>query len=175
MTSLSSVEFLQRVWPSSLLTNETLEMRAIDRVTHKVNRRFATSIPEFLQFAEAYKNLEVYFGVSTRFMQGGKKSNCYRVKTLWADLDNRKLSECRFPTQPDIIVESGTGIHAYWLLNSPILVKDERYERIESVNRGLCQRLAGDITTIDVSRILRVPQFLNHKYTPAKLVRAYAL
>lgn len=175
MTSLTSLQFLQRVWPSSLLTNETLEMRAIDRITHKVTRRFASSVSEFLEFAESYRNLEVYFGVSTRFMQGGKKENCYRVKTLWADLDNRKLSECKFPVQPDIIVESGTGIHAYWLLKSPVLVKDDRWERIESINRGLCRKLSGDITTIDVSRILRVPEFLNHKYSPAKPVRAYAL
>lgn len=93
----------------------------------------------------------------------------------WVDLDKRKLSECQFPVKPDIVVESGRGIHAYWRSPSPMLVKDERWSDLESINRGLCKKLNGDINTIDVTRVLRVPQFFNHKYSPPALVKAYAL
>jgi hypothetical protein len=175
MKPLTSSQFLKAVWPQKLLTHETLELRVIDRVTQRIHRKFATSIPEFLSHAQKYADFEVYFGVSTRFMQGGKKENCYRVNTVWVDLDNKKLSECLFDPKPNILVESGGGIHAYWVFESPVLVKDERWGPIENINRGLAKAFGGDIAAIDVSRILRCPQFLNHKYSPARPVKAYAL
>lgn len=175
MTPLTSLEFLRKVWPATLLTNETLELRVIDRITKKIKRQFASSIEEFLAFAKEYRREEIYYGISTRFGKGGKKENCYRVRTAWADLDDVKLEDCKFPVKPDIVVDSGGGVHAYWLLPSPLLVKDERWAVIESINRALALRCHSDMTTIDCSRILRVPETFNHKYTPARQVRAYAL
>jgi hypothetical protein len=76
--------------------------------------------------------------------------------------------------KPSILVESGTGVHAYWILDCPLLVQnEERWKEIEAVNRGLVSRFDGDDGAIDVSRILRVPNTLNHKYNPPKVVRAY--
>lgn len=175
MKPLTSLEFLQSVWPTPLLTNETLELRVINRSTQKIHRQFVTSIPEFLSQSKVYVDLEIYFAVSTRYLNGGKKRDCYRVKTAWVDLDGTSLKDAKFPIQPDIVVESGGGIHAYWTMESPMLVKNDRWPKIESINRGLSQRCSGDITTVDVSRILRVPNTLNHKYDPPRQVRAYAL
>jgi hypothetical protein len=188
MTTLSATEFLSHIWPQKLLTHETIELRVIDRKTKKIKREFISGenhIQKFLGKAERYRNFEVYFGVSTRFGNQGKKQDCYRLCTVWADLDKKNLSYLKnlSPFKPDIVVESGGGLHAYWLLKQkPLLIRGTdpkteaipRVDYIESITRGLCKRFGGDITTADVSRILRVPDgFFNHKYSPAKEVKAY--
>lgn len=97
-TSLKPIgdeEFLRLVWPDKLLTHETLELRAFNRTESAIERKFATSIDQFLAFAHSYgEGWDVYFGVATRFREGGKKQNCYRVRTMWADLDHRRIEEC---------------------------------------------------------------------------------
>lgn len=176
MTILTPFEFLQRVWPSKLLTNETLELRYIDRKTKAIHRAFYTSIEDFLRSVEKYQNYEVYFGVSTRFgTGGGKKKDCYRSKVVWMDLDNRELGDFKAYPKPDIVVDSGGGLHVYWILKNPVLVRNEiRGAQLEAVNRGLAEKFGGDVCE-DLTRILRVPGTLNHKYNPAKKITAYEL
>jgi hypothetical protein len=69
-------------------------------------------------------------------------------------------------------VNSGGGFHGYWLLESPFLVREERWKEIEAINRALAKKFHGDINCIDASRILRVPGFNNYKYTPPRKVVA---
>lgn len=153
-----------------------LEIRWINRQDKVVHRKFFSSIADLLECAHDHEECELYFGVSTRYGTAGKKRDCYRVCCVWADLDNKKISECDFDPAPDLLVDSGTGTHAYWLLSSPLLVRDEeRQQHIESINRGLCKLLKADIAAIDTSRILRIPGTLNHKHNPARIVRAYAV
>lgn len=173
MKPLSSSEFLQLVWPKKLLTHETMELRVIRRDDGKIHREFATSIPDFLERASQHKDKEVYFGVATRFGHAGQKVDCYRVSALWCDLDKRKLDECHFSIKPQVLVESGGGVHAYWLLENPVLVRGERWEPIERRTRWLAKQFQGDPNTTDIARILRVPSFLNHKYDPVRKVKAY--
>jgi hypothetical protein len=178
MTSLNATEFLSHIWPQHLLTHETLELRVIDRKTQRIKREFTSSLKDFLERAKKYKDYEIYFGVATRFGNGGKKHDCYRLCTVWADLDGKTLKEClTLKPRPTIIVESGGGCHAYWQFNKPLLIRDGngRANEIESINRGLCQRFGGDATTVDISRILRVPNTMNHKYDPPRQVKAYVL
>lgn len=175
MTSLSPEKFLDAVWPVKLLTNETLELRLIDRTHDKIRREFFRSAKELLDRSKHVEGHDVYFGVSTRFGEYGTKRDCYRVKCAWVDLDDRKIEDCHFDIKPDVIVNSGGGLHAYWTLKTPLLVRDERWVEIEAINRGLCKKLNGDIAAIDVSRILRVPGTVNTKYIPLRDVRAYAI
>lgn len=86
---------------------------------------------------------------------------------------------------PSVIVDSGGGIHGYWLLREPwLLNSDETRAAAEIVQRGWVQRVIGaDPAVHDLVRILRIPGTLNFKYTPARVVqfltcdltRAYAL
>lgn len=175
MPTLNAEQFLARVWPQPLLTNETLELRWMNRIDSSVHRKFFTSIPELLRCAQSHKDCEIYFGVSTRYGNGGKKRDCYRTKTVWADLDNRRLADCDLDPKPDIVVDSGGGSHAYWLFPTPMLLTDDRWESIEAVNRSICHKFKADITAIDASRILRIPGFFNYKYSTPRLVRAYAI
>jgi len=175
MRLLSPSEFLSYVWPKKLLTHETLELRCLRREDNRLHREFCTSIDDFLEKASAYKDWEVYFSLATRFGQDGTKVGCYRIATLWCDLDGKTFSDCEFSIQPDILVNSGGGVHAYWLLHNPVLVRGERWVPIENRARWLAREFGGDINTTDVSRILRVPAYFNHKYNPAREVRAYAV
>lgn len=175
MPMLNAEQFLARVWPQKLLTNEMLELRWINRAEQDVHRKFFTDVPELLRCAQTHKDCEVYFGVSTRYGNGGKKRDCYRTQAVWADLDGRRINDCDLDPKPDILVDSGGGSHAYWLFPTPMLVRDERWQEIEAVNRALCHRFKADITAIDTGRILRIPGFYNHKYDTPRLVRAYAI
>jgi hypothetical protein len=179
MTSLTAEEFFSLVWPVRLLTHETLELRLRDRKANKIKRSFYSSVPEFLERAEHYSSTyDVYFALGTRYgMTGGTKRDVYRVQSMWADLDNRKIRDCSFDPKPDIMVNSGGGVHSYWLLNSPYLIRGEgsRWLPIEAVNRALAQKFKGDHNTIDISRVLRVPGTVNHKFSPPRLVKAFAL
>lgn len=168
-------EFLSLVLPQPLLDDETLELRVIkpqDRILH---RSFEPGIDSFLAEAERNKQrADVYFGVATRRGQAGDKAGCSRVNALWVDFDGRDLKlEKLGDLQPHLVVDSGNGFHLYWLLQEP-LDAQEHLEEIEAVNRGLCERLGGDFRAVDVTRILRVPDSLNHKTNPPKPVVAYA-
>jgi hypothetical protein len=178
MTTLTSAEFFARVWPARLMKNETLELRVKDQREGKMISEFFSSTPEFINRVHQYQKEgrhDIFFGVATRSSHhSGKKKDCMRVQCVWVDLDKRQISQLDMEPKPSILVESGTGVHAYWILDCPLLVQnEERWKEIEAVNRGLVSRFDGDDGAIDVSRILRVPNTLNHKYNPPRSVRAY--
>lgn len=169
--TMSPSEFLSHIWPQKLLRGETLELRAKEKQTGKITRAFFTEQNTFLQAAHKLSTTHnVYFGISTRFEHSGKKCDCYRTGCLWLDFDGPVLP--KLETKPDIIVESGTGFHIYWILNTLMYVRSGRWKEIESVNRALAKKYHGDMAAIDVSRVLRVPGTLNHKHDPARLVNA---
>jgi len=54
-------------------------------------------------------------------------SNCLESRVLWADFDNKTLSEVKGATEklkPNIIISSGHGFHTYWLLDKAYTPKD---------------------------------------------------
>jgi hypothetical protein len=92
------------------------------------------------------------------------------VSCLWADLDvgegkpyKRKIDALRrlgdMKPYPNIIVESGSGLHAYWLVE-PREVKKERFERLL---RTLSAKLDGDSGAARATRLMRVPNTFNWK------------
>lgn len=173
MKSINSETFLDKVWPNTLLRNETLELRAKNRKEDLIERKFFKSKQEFLEAAQKYGDgWDIYFGISTRYLKGGKKSDCYRVNCVWVDFDKVTKLPDFGKTPPDMVVDSGAGFHVYWILESPIFVREGRWKEIEAVNRGLVQKLGGDKMCIDISRILRVPDLMNYKYDPPRKVSA---
>jgi hypothetical protein len=178
MTSLTPSKFLESIWPQKLLANETLELRLFNRHEETMTGEFFTSPKTLLERASKAEGCDVYFGIATRFGRSGKKRDCYRVKTLWADIDDCRIEDCDFGDDlPDFVVNSGHGVHAYWVFRTPYVVRgnEENQMKIEGVNRSLAHQFNGDDNCCDVSRILRVPGFLNMKHDKLKLVRAFAL
>ena len=176
MKVISAETFLSAIWPSQLLRNETLELRARRQEDGKIEQKFLRSIKEFLRAAKSYgEGWDIYFGISTRFLQGGKKSDCFRTCCVWVDLDKTPKLPDFGEIPPDFVVSSGGGFHVYWMLESPVYVRDNRWKQIEAVNRGLTKKFNGDIMCPDISRILRVPDTFNFKYNPPKKVIANAV
>jgi hypothetical protein len=115
-------------------------------------------------------NYDVYVGVAPRWGSDGTRVGVRRLGALWADLDAkgehtvdsrlRQLEDLTY--HPSILILTGRGCHAYWLLSKP-LDGLEQLERAEGVMRRLGQGLGGD-PVWDRARILRVPGTFNHKY-----------
>lgn len=77
---------------------------------------------------------------------------------------------------PSVVVDSGGGIHCYWLLREPwLLESDDARLAAEVVQRSWVQQVIGaDKTVHDLVRILRVPGTLNLKYDPPRPVEYIA-
>lgn len=114
---------------------------------------------------------EVYFGVLPRVRREGTNASCViRTQWLWADLDgdhhrlNAILRQVTMPS-PHVIVDSGNGYHLYWKLDSFFPFEDAR-----TAMKGI-SLIHGTDHCYDAARVLRLPDTLNHKTKPAKLVR----
>ena len=112
---------------------------------------------------------EVYAGVAPRLGENGTKASVTRLRALWADLDfkagythtSRIEQLTELPHHHSILVWTGGGWHAYWLLRDPAEGPDE-LDRTEYVMRRIAEGLQGD-PVHDRSRILRVPGTFNWK------------
>jgi hypothetical protein len=75
----------------------------------------------------------LYFGVCPRFGGKGQYDLAWQiriVRALWVDIDHCKVAEAlervsnaKLP-RPSAIVNSGNGVHMYWLLEKPYLIDD---------------------------------------------------
>jgi len=82
--------------------------------------------------------------------------------------------------RPTLVVNSGGGLHAYWLFKEPWVFESEE-ERVEAAN--LLRRFQGHVcdlgkqngwkldNTSDLAHLLRLPGTLNHKYDPPTPVK----
>lgn len=111
--------------------------------------------------------LDIYFGVLPRMRASGKAEDAMPfTDVLWADIDAKhhggkagawgQLSSWDVPW-PSIVVDSGGGYHAYWLLRELVAFEDAHLAM-----RWLAQRVGGD-HTYDAARVLRVPGTTNYK------------
>ena len=89
------------------------------------------------------------------------------------------LDELSIPT-PSIMVNSGNGIHAYWLMEQPLKLDSEDARKTAAGTlKGFQQVIIAEAqrsrgwkfdNTGDLARVLRFPGTLNHKTDPAKQV-----
>lgn len=146
------------------------------------------------QAIKKYSNkTNVYFGVCLRKRilpnnLRGKDNDISTVTTLYADIDIKSKAHAQtalpssvkeaadflnsLPLKATIIVNSGNGLHAYWLLDTPVKIqsaKDQEY--ISSVFKGWSRLLSLKANELgwkldnvsDLARVLRVPGSINHK------------
>lgn len=75
------------------------------------------------------------------------------------------------PVAPSVLVASGGGVHAYWLLDTPWLItNDPRRVAAKHVQAEWVKVVGGDNGAHDLCRVLRVPGSWNYKYTPRREV-----
>jgi hypothetical protein len=90
------------------------------------------TVLQLLQVA-AQGHLNLFFGVCPRFGGNGRFDLAWqirKVRVVWVDIDHVTIDEARdriaksgLPT-PSVVVNSGNGVHAYWLLDEPYLIDD---------------------------------------------------
>lgn len=86
--------------------------------------------------------------------------------------------------KPSIIVQSGNGVHAFWLLDEPFIIhnEDER-EQIRELSAGFGMYVIAEgrkkgwklDNVQDVPRMLRAPGSLNFKSAPPKQCEVYSV
>jgi len=119
----------------------------------------------------------VGFGLQPRRRMRGKADDVLSVVTFAADFDDDKTPGGRggaldrihaFPLPFSALVDSGHGLHAYWLLNRPVPIQAQAdRSRCEAAARRLVTHLRADATW-DLARVLRVPGTLNSKGAPVR-------
>jgi hypothetical protein len=85
------------------------------------------------------------------------------------------LAEISAPA-PSVLIDSGGGYHAYWLLVTPFFLDTpEKRERARLLQERWVVFIGADASVHDLPRVLRQPGTVNWKYTPppmADVVRA---
>lgn len=162
-------DFLRAMYPTRR-EGERIEIRVLRE--QKMHSRVFTTVQQASWFALKAVG-DVYFGVGLRSGEGRGNDAVKRLGAVWCELDFKdKFTEevrrgqlAALPIAPSIVVNSGGGLHLYWLLDVPC----EDTEQAKRVMQSLEQRLNSDHIH-DPARILRVPYTQNHKYTPARWV-----
>lgn len=175
-----ALEFIEAIHPDPSEERQ-IEIRFIDKVSRKSDQRFfAASDQAILTIGQLSKSFNVFIGVASR-RQGyrGRAEDLVEAHAVWVDLDLdegkgdgygtieealRALDD--FSLQPSILIRSGSGVHAYWLLDEPFpLTSTSDLARFQAVTKGLKVALRGD-SVHDPSRTMRLPGTFNFKGEP---------
>jgi hypothetical protein len=175
---VSKTEFLSLVLPP------TGQYCVVGLGTDKKPKQvFVESIDEVSDYADAmvHKGYDAYFALANfQSDEGRTVANAKELNSFFIDIDcgankayadqtegiealQKFLASTNF-TKPTVIVNSGRGLHAYWVLEQPI--SREEWKPIAERFKALCQEHkfeADPAVTADVARILRVPETLNFK------------
>ena len=101
------------------------------------------------------------------------KENLGQLVCLHADLDFKNITlprqriECvldSLPLRPQLVVFSGHGLHAYWLLDQALLATDYNKAHVEHLLKKLAALLAGDPQVCEAARLMRLPGSHNTKF-----------
>jgi P4 family phage/plasmid primase-like protien len=146
-----------------------VELRACPNVRGegRVAAVFTRDPDEVASFVAAWsgKPYGVYFGAGTRVRERGTAEDVGELPALWVDLDKvdkahalEVLKGCYCP--PTFIVDSGRGLHAWWMLDEAAEPSPDFVDLL----RGLRRIFAGDPAVCDIARIMRLPGTENSKY-----------
>ena len=126
--------------------------------------------------------VNIYFGVHPSAEQRGRKGRSTKesvaaINCLFAEFDAHdsgqktqildRLEQER--NRPSVVIDSGGGYHAYWLLRDPFfLTTEEERQRAIHIQDAWVHIVGGDPGAKDLARMLRVPGTRNYKpkYAP---------
>jgi len=157
-----------------------------------MTQKFYTSIDSI---AEASKKFDedgtnAYFALATfKSVEAGRKANnVEQLKSLFLDLDCkvgkedktyssqaeaikhlRDFVRTRKLPKPTVVVNSGHGIHVYWVLNTPC--NKDTWLKVATKLKAACVEFGLKIdtsVTADAARVLRVPNTHNYGSNPPK-------
>jgi hypothetical protein len=115
----------------------------------------------------------LYFAPCLRSQKQGKAEAAALLPALWVDLDcdddsvrwAAALAKLHtFNPLPSAIIDSGGGLHAYWLLSEPMMLEEGNRKQAAGVLRGLFSALGGDPQYVkSVASVMRLPNSVNTK------------
>lgn len=134
-------------------------------------REFVTVLPHNMNYTPA-----------PRTAPDAKKKYTAGITCLWADIDNMPykhwektgLSIFSSSIMPNIVVDSGWGVHLYWLLDqfkpfdSITQTRIQQIADVERLNGILAWLSSADAQCADVSHLMRLPGSVNCKSDPYK-------
>jgi hypothetical protein len=183
MIMQDTINFLEALYRN---TTGYAEMRLIHKSgdwkqAKKIYRPSATIHTCNMDYLTEMNNeYHIYHRIGVSATQASKKADITQITALWLDVDGidvtyyQRLEAMYLP--PTVIINSGGGYHAYWLLREPVIVdsEDKRFE-IERIMQGMILAYGdgADDATKDITRILRTPNFYNikDKYNPYPLCK----
>lgn len=151
--------------------------------THKITQRFTESLDELETIARQFSlgGDNVYVALATFEGYSRKAEDAQYLRSFFVDLDvgdgkgygtkeealehlSGFVGGQELP--PPVIIDSGTGIHAYWLFDEDVPVAEWK-PYAEKFKAFCLEHIHIDpVVTADVSRILRCPDTFNYKTDP---------
>lgn len=159
-----------------LLPGESIELRLLGGSLARPHSIFVDSWDDLYEKAAEHDlDYDVYFGVAPRVPDAegtlrGTNRNVARIPVVWLDLDakgtysKRDRMEQLAGWEPTYVIDSGHGLHAYWVLKEDVLPATA-----QRVMKALSAQFDADDVS-DPARILRVPGTRNYKSDPPKYV-----
>ena len=87
----------------------------------------------------------------------------------WVDKDAILAHIAELDITPSVILDSGGGIQAYWLLDAPFVIgSKEDLARADSTQKRWVKLCQSDTGAKDLARVLRLPGTKNVKYDPPR-------
>jgi P4 family phage/plasmid primase-like protien len=121
----------------------------------------------------------MFYGVATRKVGAthGRREDLAELPALWVDIDCYKGGPTKpevidklfsLPMPPSIVVDSGRGIHSYWLFKETIDISTPgpQDDELKGELKRLMAILGGDPRVCDLARVMRLPGSLHTKQEP---------
>ena len=178
---MNTKQFLQRI----LAGDGRYCLFAAHKTEERIRQEFHTSIDKLLARAEELdeEKYDVFYGLGTFGPEDRRRAdNVVAMRSLFIDLDCGPTKD--YPNQPAALdglrqfckqldlpkpqlVNSGRGIHAYWMLQEAVPV--EKWRNVAERLKKACEHkklYADPAVTSDAARVLRVPGTHNYKGDP---------
>ena len=129
------------------------------------------------KLSELNSEYHIYHRVAISNQKRSKKPDITALTALWLEVDDTSAEAVQrlldMANCPNIILASGGGYHAYWLLKEPHYIGSlEDRQEVERTLQGMIVAYGdgADPNCKDITRILRTPGFYNikAKYGPDK-------
>ena len=139
--TITHADFFAALFPDP---DELIELRSLPS---KARDFFTPCDSEGIErFIRENAGENLYFGVATRRTRdSGKLENCGLLQALFVDIDFKVTPEPeargkleRFQLKPSIVVNSGGGLHTYWLLREPLDLQTEAVKGRSLLRRPVC-------------------------------------